>query len=162
MTEKTEVTLSGKSSEKPIVVERKYYLYIPMPVVKNWFRTRGNYAMVKFNSTVTPEQMSRAYTSPSSSTLDMDLVNHLKTLGIGEAILVPFDTSVTERALKVAVGKAATAANRKLEWKKIDEGYVVRVKLILNSNSQNGQVATTEEAVETPTEEAAASGRNRR
>ncbi len=160
MGEKIEADLS---IDKPVVIERKYYLYIPMPVVKNWFRTRGNHAMVRFNTSVTPEMLSRGFTSPSTSSLDQDLVNQFKSMNIKDAILIPFDTSVTERSLKVTVGKAATAANRKLEWAKIDEGYVVRVRLITNNGSNDGQVAQTvaetQETTEAPVE---ATGRNRR
>jgi hypothetical protein len=150
------------AKEEASVVHHHYYL--PMPIFETWLKSqRGNYAMVKFNKTVPQELLDKAFTSPATGDkTDPELVAQFKTMGLREALLIPLDTSITERSLKVQVGKAAKAAGRTLEWGKVDEGYVVRVKLISNGEaSANGQV-TEEVTTEEVAEEAPASGRNRR
>jgi hypothetical protein len=146
--------------KEPIVVHHHYY--IPMPIFEAWIKSqKGNFQMVKFNTVVPQELISKGFTSPTKENVDNELINQFRQMNIGDALLIPFDTSMSERSLKVQVGKAASAAGRKVEWNKgkLEEGYVVRVKLIVNNGtSNNGVVTPTEEAA---TEEAPAS-RNRR
>lgn len=141
-------------TEENIDNSRIVYVY-PVPV---WVKDHGNYVMVNFQKITDTNYIQQVFQSPSgTSTLDMDLVNHLKTLNRGEAIMLPNEEGLTPRKLKVRVGKAATAANRKLEWAEVEGGFVARVIEILPEKpSANGVVQTT-----TPeaTEEASTRGR---
>ena len=149
-------------SEQTTSAQVVHHHYIP---IRNWMFTKGNFVMVQFMTSVPDELIAKGFTSPTAgSTIDTDLVNHLKTMGKGQAILLPKDDSITERSLKVRVNKAAKEAGRKLEWAKIDEGHLARVVLVLNA-SANGQVTAEAPAIEsetsTATEESAPT-RNRR
>lgn len=101
--------------------------------------------MVQFLTEVPESEIEAAFTSPSSgTTVDTELVKHLKTLAKGQAIKLPKDSTISPRSLKVRVNKAAKEANRKLGWAEVSDGHIARVVEILTP-STNGTVATTPE-----------------
>jgi len=126
---------------------------------------RGNFVAVKFTK-VSPEKIEAAFATPSTTdNVDTELLNYLKSMSVGEAIEINMKDSglKTERSLKVRIGKHAKLANRELENRAVDGGFIFRVTAIVepqastNTNGTNGTQATTE-----ATTEEASTARNRR
>jgi len=138
-----------------------HHHYIPL---RGWLFQKGNYVMVQFLTEVPANEVAEAFKSPTSgSTIDTELVNHLRTMNKGQAIKLPKDDSFTARSLKVRVGKAAKEAGRKLEWAETPDGYIARVTLV-SAPSANGQVtaqAPTEESAVAEPEASSSRNRNR-
>ena len=146
--------------EVPTIVVHHHYL-----PVKGWLFQKGNFVMVQFLTEVPESEIQAAFASPTSgSTIDTQLVDHLKTMSKGQAIKLPKDDTISSRSLKVRVNKAAKVAGRKLGWAEVADGHIARV-LEVTTPIANGTVASnngTEAATEAVAEEAVATGRNRR
>src|SRR5215469_3038025 len=93
-----------------------------------WVKERSNFVAVKF-TTPSTERVTSAFAAPEGST-DSELVNHIKSLVIGDAIEINFKESgvKTERSLKVRVNKAAKLAKRNFDWRSVDGNFLARVE----------------------------------
>jgi hypothetical protein len=145
----------------------------PSPIIREyhyiWIKDGSNFVAIKFNS-ASKEKVVEAFSSPTSTVVDTELVTYLKGMVVGDAIELPKDPVLSDRSLKVRVNKAAKLAGRTLDWGALKEGgFIARVTNELEP-ATNGEVTNSEVVTETTTEVTPASaeetpntsGRNRR
>jgi len=146
-------------------LERTFAMSIDQKIRYFWMPAeRGNFVAVKF-TTPSAEKVEATFATPSTTdNVDTELLNYLKGMSVGDAIEINLKDSglKTERSLKVRIGKHAKLANRELENRAVDGGFIFRVTAIVEpqattANGTNGTQATTE-----ATPEEASTARNRR
>lgn len=151
--------MTNSPTNPALVVHHHYF------PIRGWIFQKGNYVMVQFLTDVPESEIAAAFTSPTSgTTIDTELVNHLKTMVKGQAIKLPKDDTISSRSLKVRVNKAAKIAGRKLGWAEVADGHIARV-LEIQTPSSNGTVNAANVTQSETTPEAspeASSSRNRR
>lgn len=113
-------------------------------------------------TTAADNEIAEAFSSPSKNP-NAALVEHLKTLGKGQAIKLPKKHGLkSDRSLKRQVNSAAKDADRTLEWSELPDWFVARVVTVSTNGtaaSNNTVEATTETPASSEAETATASRR---